>query len=182
LARLLLQPANFLLLDEPTNHLDMRAKDVLLTALEEYTGTIVFVSHDRYFLDKLATRVFEVIDGEVRIYPGNYEDYMWRISGQPLPSIDIMTPAPAPTLDDVPRKDGKPRVNPLKLKKLKDRQAEIEREIEKLESALAGFEGELAVFRSAEESQRVAEKITAARGQLETLTAEWEEVTASIED
>jgi ATP-binding cassette subfamily F protein 3 len=78
LAKMLLQPSNFLLLDEPTNHLDMRAKDVLLEALEEFSGTVVLVSHDRYFIDKLATRVFEIADGEVHVFPGNYEDYMWR--------------------------------------------------------------------------------------------------------
>ena len=78
LARMLMMPGNFLLLDEPTNHLDMRAKDVLLTALQEYTGTVVFVSHDRYFIDKLATRVIEVADGAVHVFPGNYEDYLWR--------------------------------------------------------------------------------------------------------
>src|SRR5439155_14494990 len=83
LARMLMVPSNFVLLDEPTNHLDMRAKDVLLTALQEYNGTLVFVSHDRYFLDKLATRVIEVEDGKVRVYPGNYEDYVWRKSGGP---------------------------------------------------------------------------------------------------
>ena len=69
LARMLLHPANFLLLDEPTNHLDMRAKDVLLESLEKFTGTVVFVSHDRYFIDKLATRVFEIGDGEVERLP-----------------------------------------------------------------------------------------------------------------
>src|SRR5207253_10530086 len=76
LLRMLLHPANFLLLDEPTNHLDIRAKDVLLAALSDYTGTVVFVSHDRYFIDKLATRVFHVGDGQVEVYPGNYEDYL----------------------------------------------------------------------------------------------------------
>ena len=81
LLRLLLHPANFLLLDEPTNHLDMRAKDVLLDALMKYTGTVVFVSHDRYFIDKLTTRVFEVGEGKVEIFPGNYEDYLWRKQG-----------------------------------------------------------------------------------------------------
>src|SRR5881394_154211 len=81
LLRMLLHPANFLLLDEPTNHLDMRAKDVLLEALSKYTGTVVFVSHDRYFIDKLATRIFEVGDGKVEVYPGNYEDYRWRKEG-----------------------------------------------------------------------------------------------------
>src|SRR5271165_2612564 len=65
LARMLLHPSNFLLLDEPTNHLDMRAKDVLLESLEKYNGTVVFVSHDRYFIDKLATRIFEIGDGRV---------------------------------------------------------------------------------------------------------------------
>ena len=78
LARMLLHPSNFLLLDEPTNHLDMRAKDVLLESLEKYNGTVVFVSHDRYFIDKLATRVFEIGGGRVEVFPGNYEDYLWR--------------------------------------------------------------------------------------------------------
>ena len=81
LLKMLLHPANFLLLDEPTNHLDIRAKDVLLEALMKYTGTVVFVSHDRYFIDNLATRVFEIGEGKVELYPGNYEDYLWRKQG-----------------------------------------------------------------------------------------------------
>src|SRR5690242_8344984 len=83
LARMLMAPSNFMLLDEPTNHLDMRAKDVLLKALQDYMGTVVFVSHDRYFIDRLATRVVEVENGAVRSYPGNYEDYLWRKEGGP---------------------------------------------------------------------------------------------------
>src|SRR5207245_4449406 len=78
LARMLLRPANFLLLDEPTNHLDLQAKDVLLEALRKFTGTIVFVSHDRYFIDKLATRIFEIEGGKLEDYSGNYEDYLWQ--------------------------------------------------------------------------------------------------------
>ncbi|HEY5382013.1 MAG TPA: ABC-F family ATP-binding cassette domain-containing protein [Acidobacteriaceae bacterium] len=81
LARMLVSPANFLLLDEPTNHLDMRAKDVLLDAIREFSGTVLFVSHDRYFIDGLATRVFEVEERRVHIYPGNYEDYLFRKAG-----------------------------------------------------------------------------------------------------
>src|ERR1700729_178074 len=81
LARILVSPANFLLLDEPTNHLDLRAKDVLLEAINKFTGTVIFVSHDRYFIDRLATRVFEVADGKVHVFPGNYEDYLWRKEG-----------------------------------------------------------------------------------------------------
>jgi len=78
LARILVSPSNFLLLDEPTNHLDMRAKDVLLDALSSYTGTVVFVSHDRYFIDRLATRVLEIENGAIAAYEGNYEDYLQR--------------------------------------------------------------------------------------------------------
>ena len=79
LARILVSPSNFLLLDEPTNHLDMRAKDVLLEALAAFSGTVVFVSHDRYFIDRLATRVLEVENGTVTTHEGNYEDYLrWK--------------------------------------------------------------------------------------------------------
>ncbi len=93
-------PCNFLLLDEPTNHLDMRAKDVLLEALMKYTGTVVFVSHDRYFIDKLATRVFEIGDGKVEIYPGNYEDYLWRKqerAGRAVETPKVPTASPEPS-------------------------------------------------------------------------------------
>ncbi|MFP5248957.1 MAG: ABC-F family ATP-binding cassette domain-containing protein [Acidobacteriota bacterium] len=76
LARILVSPSNFLLLDEPTNHLDMRAKDVLLDALAAFSGTVVFVSHDRYFIDRLATRILEVENGAITAYEGNYEDYL----------------------------------------------------------------------------------------------------------
>jgi len=82
LARILVSPSNFLLLDEPTNHLDMRAKDVLLDALAAFSGTVIFVSHDRYFIDRLATRVLEVENGTVTSYEGNYEDYLRRKEAQ----------------------------------------------------------------------------------------------------
>jgi ATP-binding cassette subfamily F protein 3 len=182
IARLLCQPANFLLLDEPTNHLDMRAKDVLLEALESYTGTVVLVSHDRYFLDKLATRVFEIGGGEVRIFPGNYEDYMWRISGKPLPSIDGLDlkpePLPAPVPEPVPvavESAGK-RVNPIKLQKMKDRRSAVEEEINKVESAIAEHEAALGVFVSAEETRRVTDQLEHNRRQHQSLLEEWEQL------
>ncbi len=81
MAKMLVSPSNFLLLDEPTNHLDLRAKDVLLDAIKNFSGTVLFVSHDRYFIDGLATKVFEVEDRRLHIYPGNYEDYLFRKQG-----------------------------------------------------------------------------------------------------
>ena len=76
-ARMLLKPANTLLLDEPTNHLDIDSKDVLLDALADFGGTLIFVSHDRYFVDRLATKIIAVGNGGVEIYPGTYEEYLW---------------------------------------------------------------------------------------------------------
>jgi ATP-binding cassette, subfamily F, member 3 len=76
-ARMLLRPSNTLLLDEPTNHLDLDSKDVLLEALEDFGGTLIFVSHDRYFVDRLATKVIEIGNGQALVYPGNYEEFLW---------------------------------------------------------------------------------------------------------
>jgi ATP-binding cassette subfamily F protein 3 len=76
-ARMLLRPSNTLLLDEPTNHLDLDSKEVLLDALADYGGTLVFVSHDRYFVERLATRIVEVADRKATLYPGTYTEYLW---------------------------------------------------------------------------------------------------------
>jgi ATP-binding cassette subfamily F protein 3 len=190
LARMLMMPSNFLLLDEPTNHLDMRAKDVLLTALQEYTGTVVFVSHDRYFIDKLATRVFEVEDGKVRIYPGNYEDYLWRKEGGGSPAVepveadlaidrDQASAATAPQ-QSAPQKPAV-RLNPIKLRQMKERQGEIEEEVTRLEAEIADYEAALANFSSVEETRRVSALLDARRTDLENLIAEWEDVGQSIE-
>jgi ATP-binding cassette, subfamily F, member 3 len=77
-ARMLLRPSNTLLLDEPTNHLDLDSKDVLLEALEDYGGTLIFVSHDRYFVEKLATKIIEIGHGEAVVYPGGYTEFLWH--------------------------------------------------------------------------------------------------------
>ena len=77
-ARMLLRPSNTLLLDEPTNHLDLDSKDVLLEALEDYGGTLIIVSHDRYFVEKLATKIIEIGHGEAIVYPGTYTEFLWH--------------------------------------------------------------------------------------------------------
>jgi ATP-binding cassette subfamily F protein 3 len=180
LLRLLLHPANFLLLDEPTNHLDLRAKDVLLEALMKYTGTVVFVSHDRYFIDKLATRVFEVGGGKVEVFPGNYEDYLWRKQGgqHVAPTLDdvpgrskakLEPSPPKPATSDQPKNGNrggeavaelsKKRVNPIKRKQMEDRVRELEAEISRTEAAIARLETELQNFVSAEESQHQSQEL-----------------------
>jgi ATP-binding cassette subfamily F protein 3 len=76
-ARMLLRPSNTLLLDEPTNHLDIDSKEVLLDALADYGGTLIFVSHDRYFVERLATKIIDVGNGKATMYPGSYEAFLW---------------------------------------------------------------------------------------------------------
>ncbi|HEX5229799.1 MAG TPA: ABC-F family ATP-binding cassette domain-containing protein [Bryobacteraceae bacterium] len=177
LARMLLHPTNFLLLDEPTNHLDMRAKDVLLESLEKYSGTVVFVSHDRYFIDKLATRIFEVGAGEVHVFPGNYEDYIWRKEGK---QVDLTLPvnghvAPAPEPPVTVSQPGK-RVNPMKAKKQQERAKELESKISVLEAEIRSDEESLSNFVSAEETMRISEQLEERRAKLDGLMQEWEQV------
>ena len=97
-ARMLLRPANTLLLDEPTNHLDLDSKDVLLEALEDFGGTLIFVSHDRYFVDRLATKIVEVGHGTIEIYPGTYEQFLWSKADRARKASEALvakSPAPA---------------------------------------------------------------------------------------
>jgi ATP-binding cassette, subfamily F, member 3 len=199
LARILVSPANFLLLDEPTNHLDMRAKDVLLEALANYSGTVVFVSHDRYFIDRLATRVLEIEGGAVTAYEGNYEDYLRRKSALAAPP-----PAEAPVqqhekpasrgativieggYEEFDNATSSPvarsrRLNPIKQKQLQDRCVFLEEEIPRIESAIAHTDEQLGVYVSAAETQRLTILAGELRAQLAALTAEWEELTAQLE-
>jgi ATP-binding cassette subfamily F protein 3 len=185
LARMLLHPSNFLLLDEPTNHLDIRAKDVLLTALEEFTGTIVFVSHDRYFLEHLATRVFDIADGEVRVYPGNFADYMWRKEGgaEQTPTLkDVLIGVPRAEPIPMPARpaSGK-RMNPIKLKQMQDHAKELEEQIAALEAQIQQSELDLSDFVGADEATRLSNLLETQRAELDRAMSEWEEVTHEIE-
>ena len=195
LLRLLLHPANFLLLDEPTNHLDLRAKDVLLDALMDYTGTVVFVSHDRYFIDKLATRVFEIGDGKVEVYPGNYEDYLWRKQGGNIKQNEAIRqqlkevqpePAPAASNGNGSSSDAAPaktkRLNPIKRKKMEERIRELEGEINRTEALIAQYEASLQDFVSADESQRQAQELERHKAAHAAFLKEWEDLSESLQD
>jgi ATP-binding cassette subfamily F protein 3 len=91
-ARMLLRPSNTLLLDEPTNHLDLDSKDVLLDALEDYGGTLIFVSHDRYFVEKLANKIIEIGHGEAVAYPGTYAEFLWSKAQKEDPKTQAPNP------------------------------------------------------------------------------------------
>jgi ATP-binding cassette, subfamily F, member 3 len=208
LARILVSPSNFLLLDEPTNHLDMRAKDVLLDALAAFTGTVIFVSHDRYFIDRLATRVLEVEDGRVTMHEGTYEDYARRKEqladlaanpGAQTPPKSGLKPAGVETGRTIIIEGGpdenelsppgvasagarQRRLNPIRQKQMEDRRAFLEEEIPRVEASIAHTDQQLGVFVSAGETQRLTELAVELRGQLDRLTTEWEELTLELEN
>ena len=194
LARMLLHPSNFLLLDEPTNHLDLRAKDVLLDSLQKFTGTVVFVSHDRYFIDKLATRVFEIGEGRVEVFPGNYEDYLWRKEGKDnalaatsLASNGAAIPANSGVrTNDQEAEKSEPetklkRLNPIKLKQMRERLVELEEEVARLEAAITTAETALQNFVSVEETQRQTDLLERSREELQQRMSEWEEMSTVLE-
>ena len=186
LLRMLMHPANFFLLDEPTNHLDMRAKDVLLEALSKYTGTVVFVSHDRYFIDRLATRVFEIGDARVEVYPGNYEDYRWRKEGgaaqlQEAVAVTPTTMRPANGNGTALVEPKSKRLNPIKRKQMEDRVHELEQEITRVEAAIAECESALQTFVSALETQRLTQQLQDHKRSLQASVKEWEELGQALE-
>jgi ATP-binding cassette subfamily F protein 3 len=208
LARILVSPSNFLLLDEPTNHLDMRAKDVLLDALAAFSGTVVFVSHDRYFIDRLATRVLEVENGAITAYEGTYEDYRRKKEqlafaaatpeGSAKPqAVAKVRPAESGTtivIEGGPDENDEQsapvsasgsrarRLNPIKQKQMEERCAFLEEEIPRIEASIEHTEQQLGVFVSATETQRLTDLAAELRTQLAALTAEWEELTVQLEE
>ncbi len=195
LARLLVSPANFLLLDEPTNHLDMRAKEVLLQAIRNFSGTAVFVSHDRAFIDALATRVFEVRDGAVRVYTGNYEDYLWQISRQVESRSTIVStaslhatngnaastilPSSSATEDETARVK---RMNPIRLRQMQERCEILEEEIPRMEAAIQTTEQQMGTFVSAENYQALVEQLAQLRVEHSAQMQEWEELMRQLEE
>ena len=192
LAKLLVHPANFLLLDEPTNHLDLRAKDVLLDALSRYEGTVVFVSHDRYFIDQLATRIFEVSSGLVRTYDGDYERYLWskQREQEKQAGAEIQNESGSELNRIVPtereykkEQEAKPRrMNPIRLKQLEERSTQLESEIAKTEALVSDTEIALQTFVSMEDTMRLTTQLNSARDHLTALYKEWEEAAMALEE
>src|SRR5262249_26984060 len=103
-ARMLLRPSNTLLLDEPTNHLDLDSKEVLLDALVDYGGTLIFVSHDRYVVERLATKIVEIGEGTATAFPGTYKEFLWHKAHKD-------DPVPGAAQTQVPRRDSSPKLN-----------------------------------------------------------------------
>ncbi len=144
LARLFLRPANLLLLDEPTNHLDLESKDALLQALAAYQGTVVFVAHDRHFMDALATRVAAIGGGEAQVYWGNYSDHLERearlADGNGAGSGSIAKPKRRKRR----RRAARPRVGKNRRRRLRRQWREAFEAVEETEAAVESLEARMA--------------------------------------
>ena len=188
LCKLLLSPANCLLLDEPTNHLDIRSKDILMDALRDYGGTLVFVSHDRYFLDGLATRVLEIGDGTAVAYLGNYGDYL-RKKTQEEPGRNAPVPAAGPeplpaAPAAAPSEPRKNRANPIRVRKLRQEIESLEGKIQLDETRIAVLGQMLAseeLYRDHQLFRATMEEHNQLQGVLEHSMAEWERLHADLE-
>ncbi len=152
LARMLASPASFLLLDEPTNHLDMRSCEMLAAALADYEGTLVTISHDRYFLDGIIDRVWEVNAGTVKEYVGSYSDYEWAKSREEETATSALAESAAPKKTSSSKKDKKRKREEAearnqryrKLKPLQDNLKKVEQKLEAIIQEKQAVETQLA--------------------------------------
>jgi ATP-binding cassette subfamily F protein 3 len=185
LLRLLLQPTNLLLLDEPTNHLDLQSKDILLDALKRYTGTVVFVSHDRNFIAALAERVAEVGEGRIRPFAGDYEYYLWRKEQEQQDSPAANQSSP-PAAGDSSASAGsfrqaqeQSRAQKRELRRLEREEQELLETMERLEEEHTRLEHLLAeesVYRDGQRVREIKEQLEAIAGRREQLMRRWESV------
>lgn len=183
LAKLMLSKSNLLILDEPTNHLDMDSKEMLEEALNEYDGTLLYVSHDRYFVNRTANMILELSDGHLTKYLGNYDDYIAKkeqLSAANVASIQesvVDSNATAAKLDFKEQK----RIEAEK-RKLQNKISKIEEEIEKLEEKKAKIQDEFLKPENMTNSAKLNE-LTAEQNEidskLEDLYSQWEELSLS---
>ena len=192
LLKLLLRPVNLLILDEPTNHLDMHSKDVLLDALKDFGGTVIFVSHDRGFIEELSTRVLELKPGKFRIFPGDYKYYMERMEAEL--NGEVSSEAGEKTVAvSAPAAENKSqtKLSWEEQKKLETerRRAEkgvklLEEQILELEEEKARQEAEMAkpeVYSNGEKAKAVQKKIDDLAEKLEELNMQWMEAAEKLE-
>jgi ATP-binding cassette subfamily F protein 3 len=190
LLRLLLKPVNLLILDEPTNHLDLHSKDVLLSALSDFGGTILFVSHDRGFIESLATKVLELKEGKQRVFPGDYRYYLEKIEAENTLSENYVQQKKGE--DKAQGKiESKEEKNPGQLsweesKRRRSEMRKLEKDLEILLEKIASFEEQLAVlhenlskpevYMDGDKSKKIQEEITAIEKKLEDAHLVWEDL------
>jgi ATP-binding cassette, subfamily F, member 3 len=176
LAKVLISEANFLLLDEPTNHLDMQSVNILIQALQQYEGTYVVVSHDRYFVSNIANKIWYIEDHEIKEYPGSFDEYEeWQASrgnnavATPKKANEKAKPELAPV--ESPKKEPS---NEKQIAKLEAQIMELENSINEIENKMAAFAQDGAF----DEVKKLEFELNQNKIALEDITAEWESLIA----
>ena len=187
LVKLMLSKANFLLLDEPTNHLDILSKDVLESALNSFPGTICYVSHDRYFINKTATRILDLTGNRLLNYIGNYDYYIEKreaVEGAANLSNNNIEEKPA-EISDSKQEWIENKTAQAQKKKISNALNKCEKEIEKIEEKLSLIDEEFAnpeISSNVGKLMELQKEKTALEEKLEKLMNEWEELTLSLEE
>jgi len=185
LAKILLKPSNLLLLDEPTNHLDLNSKEILLQALQDYEGTILLISHDRYFMDQLAQKIFELKDGVLTVFLSNYSEYLRKIADSPVRTQE-RTEAPYHKTKEQKRMDAELRQQQAKWKKeVLEPMARIESVIAQKEERLRELEKILAdndTYSSQAQFHQMLREYQEVKSSLEQHYKTWEDLTARVSD
>jgi ATP-binding cassette subfamily F protein 3 len=184
LAKSLTTDSNFLILDEPTNHLDIQSVNILIQALTQYEGTFISVSHDRYFLDNVANKIWFIEDKNIKEYPGTYAEYEeWNSKRAPA------APSSVPVRPD---KEVKPKAvvtdkpapnNQQQLKKLNEQLKKIEAEIADFEQNVKSIEAEIAdeaVYSNTAKLAEANKNYISAKHQLDNAQNKWEELASDI--
>lgn len=190
LLRILLKPVNLLILDEPTNHLDLHSKDVLLKALKDFGGTVIFVSHDRGFIESLANRVLELKPGEAKVFPGDYKYYLEQIGkleqgevSQPTnkSNSSVQNDEPKKTASQLSREETK-RLQAEK-RRLEKEEERLMTEISELEEQKATLEEKLStpeVYSDGVLCKEITEQVSQIEEKLIQLNSRWEEVSEKL--
>jgi ATP-binding cassette subfamily F protein 3 len=192
LLRMLLKPMNLLILDEPTNHLDLHSKDILLDTLRQFGGTIIFVSHDRAFMEALSTKTLELSHGEkadsparARLFYGNYAYYLEKAANESASDEVVNNTA---TIANTANKNAaeqraQSKQRQTEMRRLQKQEAELLNAIEELESEKAKWEAELsnpAVYSNGEKAKAAKQKLDECSAAIKTKTAEWENLAALL--
>jgi len=190
LAKILTQPTNLLLMDEPTNHLDIPSREILTDALEAYRGTLCFITHDRTLIQQVANKVIEIRGGQLQIFYGNYDSYLYQKESSLKVSPESLHTSKADSVDKNRRRQRRLIEAELRNKyyqesgRVKHRIAEIEAELSRLETRLKEIESLFADQQHYENSNRVIETIEEHRKlkvSIRLLTEEWERLSKEAE-
>ncbi|MGD1118716.1 MAG: ribosomal protection-like ABC-F family protein [Dehalococcoidales bacterium] len=194
IAKMLTRPANFILMDEPTNHLDIPSREILTDALDAYTGTICFITHDRTLIREVANKIIEIKEGHLRIFQGNYDEFLYKQE----PHVDVIPEtlrairqhAPPRTSLKEQRQQRKIAEGNLRndfyreITPVKSRIREIEEKVARLTARIAEIEGLFADPNHYKDGYKVAEtnrEYVTSKEQIRTLTVEWDKLTAEAE-